>query len=121
MNTNNFKAINLALHLNAAAILLLIVFTWAAPVLMAPSYPKAEISTLCSQTRGCRKIAVTSQWNPEKSRYQPTVHVQFNSMSESDKNNLMNEVRRAFENAAGRNPVFGYRFKNVAVMFNYAK
>lgn len=42
-------------------------------------------------------------------------------MSESDKNNLMNEVRRAFENAAGRNPVFGYRFKNVAVMFNYAK
>ncbi len=121
MNTQNFTNINLALNLLAAVVLLAIAFTWGAPALMSPSYPQAEMARLCAQTKGCRKVAVTSQWNPAKSRYQPVVEVFFNSMSDQDRNNLVTEVRRAFDAAASRNPIFGYRYRNIVVLFNYAK
>lgn len=121
METKIFNSINLALKLLTVVVLLAITFTWGTPVLMSPSYPQAEMARLCAQTKGCRKVAVTSQWNTAKSRYQPVVEVFFNSMSDQDRNNLMTEVRRAFDAAASRNPVFGYRFRNVVVLFNYAK
>lgn len=121
MNKRTYRITRIAMSLASMAVLLVIAFTWGAPVLMPPFYPKAEMAKLCAQTKGCRAIDVETQWNSSKSRYQPIVEVFYKSMSTQDMNNLATEVRRAFETAAGRNPVFGFRFRNVSVLFYHAK
>lgn len=121
MKAKTFSTVNTILNLSAVAVVVAIAFTWGSPVLMKLAAPNAAIERVCSQTKGCRGITISSFWDQEAERYEPVARVNISSMSDQDKQIIINGVRQSIEDAARFNPVFGPRFRNMKVTFNYVR
>lgn len=121
MNKETYKALHISLNIASIVVLLLIVWQWGAvwPLRAVSSPIEASLAKTCTQAKGCRHIAVGSQWSPERKRYEPFAKIMFTSMSDTDKQSIVAQVQQRFNEEAGRSLFYGSHLRAPGVSFHH--